>query len=159
MWSIMNTITFLFCKNRWFISSLIRIITIWDFSHVAIQIGENVYEAKAGEWVIRKPIGEWRNENFLAEKVTLQISSESYQKTEKSLIKHIGKRYDWRGALQHLLFFRLSPWRMWYWYCSEYAMLPLEVMDMGKISELISPHRLYERVKYLEIAQKKKCIY
>jgi hypothetical protein len=48
---------------------------------------------------------------------------------------------------------------MWYWYCSEYAMLPLEVMDMGKISELISPHRLYERVKYLEIAQKKKCIY
>jgi hypothetical protein len=45
----------------------------------------------------------------LADKVTLQISTDSYQKAEKALLKHIGKRYDWRGALQHLLFFRLSP--------------------------------------------------
>lgn len=55
---------------------------------------------------------DWRAQNYLADVLPVDVNDDDAQIVEDFLYKQIGKKYDWRGALQFTAFFRFKPQRM-----------------------------------------------
>lgn len=141
-------ITYHFCSSSSFISILIRFLTHGKYSHVAIWINWWVYEALEGVWVRRLAYEDRRAQSYLIESLSLDITKEESEMLDNWLFNQIWKKYDWRGVLQFVSFFRFKPQKMGYWYCSEIAMGTFEKLWLWPVTELIAPHRFYERAKY-----------
>lgn len=102
-------ITFLFCKNRGWMSMAIRTVTMGDYSHVAIKLGDDVYEAHTKKGVHKQTYQERRDDNYLRTHVDIEVDDNEYNLVQRALSKQLGKKYDRRGVLQHLVLFRLRP--------------------------------------------------
>lgn len=119
-----------FCKSNDLGGFLIRLFLFSRWNHVAIQVGDVVYEATAFQGVIRTPKRQWS----WHEVETVELGQEGNSAAQKFLEAQLGKDYDWMALIA--LPFRRKWQAPHKWFCSELAAKALEVagVDMpGRI--------------------------
>lgn len=90
---------------------MIRTFTMGDYSHVAVQLGDHVYEAHTKKGVHKQTYDQRRDNNYRARCIDIEVDDNEYNLVQRALTKQLGKKYDRRGVLQHLVLFRLRPGR------------------------------------------------
>lgn len=133
---------------RWtrFFSRLIQWRTFSQFSHVSIQIGDKIYEAKEWEWVIAT-VAKKDPPKSLVDTLEYNLPTKTAEQAERWLKTQIWKKYDYLGILMFI-------WRpRGYeidnkWFCSELgAMFLYRVWIIEKPKMLLSPWALYLLLK------------
>lgn len=130
-----------FYKGRHPFSYIIRLRTFSAYSHVAIQIGDIIYEAKEGAGVVMS-IAKKKKPESLVKTVTIDVLPETLQKGIDWVKKQEGKKYDYWAIL---LFSGLPrPYEVDdSWFCSELASVFLyKIGKLKKPKILLSPGAL-----------------
>jgi uncharacterized protein YycO len=108
----------LFCRGHGFLAALVRWQTWGKYSHVAVQIGDWIYEAVPPR--VRKVEASkynWKGVDIFTTYLQGKSNQSFEQLLEEALTKELGKRYDYCGVLRFLP--RQSAQNPNRWFCSE----------------------------------------
>ncbi|MDX1532664.1 MAG: hypothetical protein R3230_00500 [Nitrosopumilaceae archaeon] len=131
-----------FCKSNGIAGLIIRFFTFSKWNHVAIQIGDNVYEAT--------PLGVKRIPNYgfmqgWSRVTTINLEGLDESAAKKFLDKQLGKPYDWLALVA--LPFRKSWQSSKRWFCSE--LVSQALIHAGVREFKIDPWRITPRDLWL----------
>lgn len=105
-----------FVRDKSLVSRVIRFMTLSEFSHVAVQISGDIWEARMSEGVERTTLYEFRERHPVT--VTRQVWVDTACATNW-LNRQVRKRYDWGGLFG---FIAQRDWQnQQAWFCSELA--------------------------------------
>lgn len=105
-----------FVRDNSLVSRVIRFFTLSEFSHVAIQISSDIWEATMMEGVTRTTLAEFRDKYPVT--VTRKIWVDTACATG-FLNRQVRKKYDWGGLFG---FIAQRDWQnQQAWFCSELA--------------------------------------
>lgn len=119
-----------FCKSKDIGGFLIRLITFSRWNHVAIQVGDVVYEAVAFKGVIRTPKSSWSWHRV----ETVALGPDGNSVAQKFLEAQLGKDYDWMALIA--LPFRRKWQEPHKWFCSELAAKALQLAGVDILSRI-----------------------
>jgi len=108
-------VTVHFCKSEDLGGRILRLFLMSKWNHVAIQVGDNVYEAVSWGGVIRRPYRKFAAAWRRVSSVDIDVA-ESFPLI-KFLDWQVGKPYDWKAILAFP--FRGSWQSREAWFCSE----------------------------------------
>ena len=94
----------LFKKNKSFISKAVEVVTGCDVTHSAVLYDGDLYDASE----LRGDFGRAKIKKLKNRKVEVYNLGASDQIMQTWLIKHGGKKYDYSGVLQWVLFWSLG---------------------------------------------------
>lgn len=146
-------INFHFYRGLSFISKIIKWRTRGIYSHVAIEIDNNVYEAWEKYGVV-KASSTLENHTHKTPIDTIEINTKEIvaQNFKLFLEAQINKKYDWRAIISFIGSKNIQDKNRWF--CSELANMFFVFEQKQQIkthSELISPQRFFERLKFYKI--------
>jgi len=140
------------------ISKLIRLFSQGEFNHTSVEIGGNVYEARAHlpSWlarflnkflafdcfkeygVIKTPVHSWDNSTVVGSR-TLKIDPQQELLVEGWLNQQVGKKYDTLGVLSFV--WALTREKKGKWFCGEYNYVALmKALNIEVYNQRKSPH-------------------
>lgn len=108
----------LFCRGHGLLAALVRWQTWGKYSHVAVQIGDWIYEAVPPR--VRKVHAmnyDWKGVDVFSTYLQGTSNPSFEQLLEEALAKEVGKRYDYCGVLRFLP--RWKSQNSNRWFCSE----------------------------------------
>lgn len=140
----MTYVEFLFYEGgRDWMSKATRWLTQANYTHVAIRIGETVYESLSGRGVIRHKQAQYENLRSTIRIATPDWLASDYQ---SALESQVGRGYDYAGIASFAFPFVKQDRKRWY--CSELASLYFELAGIERRGLVVSPQRFYERARY-----------
>lgn len=149
-----------FYKSKTFIARLIKYFSKGEFSHVAIEINGNTYQALGGRifgtnGVVMSPYkASYHRGSNKAEITTVDASFlcedwDILHPVNKELVAYlnerVGLKYDVKGVLSFI--FRFVRGKEHSFYCSELAIRSIEIWTGKKYDLKYSPTAIFELVK------------
>lgn len=135
----------IFCKSNDIGGFLIRLFTLSKWNHVAIQVGDYVYESLYPQGVVKTHIDNYKPWD---EQEAVDISIEDSLKLYEFLQAQLGKSYDKKAIIAFP--FRASWHNAEQWFCSELVAEALLLFSSYKIDEKssrVTPGDLYKIFK------------
>lgn len=131
----------LFTSSDSLVSHLIRRITWHDFSHVAIQIDETVWECNHRDGCIRIPLDQWMQEHAAQTVTSIDIWLDDVTEVAHRLNSRVGEGYNWTNLL--LFPFNIDSDQQHKLICSQY--IAWAINYKGKFFNHHKYHRLAPR--------------
>lgn len=133
-------ITIHFCKSENLGGRILRLFLMSKWNHVAIQIGNTVYESVSGSGVVkRRPVDFAKAWDRIS---SVEVDASSQLALLRFLNDQVGKPYDWRAILAFP--FRGSWQDRSGWFCSELVYEALRVGG-GLVSDRLPANRVTPR--------------
>lgn len=143
----------LFFKGSSFLSRCIQWRTYSPYSHVAVRIGDEIYEALMDKWVVCTHADQQSPES-LTDVIEIEISDYRLAQWLKFLIWEIGNKYDFWG----IFWFLGRPKNRSLdhsWFCSELVWEFLYTCEeMERLQYPLSPWDLFKHLYALQISKK-----
>lgn len=133
-------VTIHFCKSDDLGGRILRLFLMSRWNHVAIQVGNAVYESVAGRGVIKRSPAQFSNAWDKVSSVEVVVADQLSML--RFLNDQVGMPYDWRAILAFP--FRGGWHNSTGWFCSELVFEALRVGG-GLIPERIPPNRITPR--------------
>ena len=112
------------CKGSGFFSKAIKWQTRSDYSHVAINLQGNVYEAKEGKGVLRTTTKAWTYKDPVTF-CPLILDPEQIDQMLTFLKAQVGKKYNWSDVFRFVSRKQERRKKAKVWFCSELAFVAL----------------------------------
>lgn len=137
----MNTVKIIFAKSNTLGGLIIRLGTMSHENHVAIQIGDDVYDTRFSKGVLKTSRKDF-NSHWNETDTYIVTPDCSVDMARSFLDAQVGRRYDWRAIIAMPL--RLNWQHHEDWFCSELVAAALNQMGFNFpiSSNRISPRDL-----------------
>ena len=133
-------VTVHFCKSEDLGGRTLRLFLMSKWNHVAIQVGDAVYEAVSWGGVIRRPYSQFAKSWHRVASVEVEVAEPLT--LYKFLSMQLGKPYDWKAILAFP--FRGSWQSHEAWFCSELVYEALVVCG-GMLPDRLPSNRVTPR--------------
>jgi len=133
-------VTVHFCKSEDLGGRILRLFLMSKWNHVAIQVGDAVYEAVSWGGVIRRPYSQFAKSWHRVASVEVEVAEPLT--LYKFLSMQLGKPYDWKAILAFP--FRGSWQSHEAWFCSELVYEALVVCG-GMLPDRLPSNRVTPR--------------
>lgn len=141
-------VTIHFCKSENLGGRILRLFLMSKWNHVAIQVGDSVYESVSGPGVIRRPFSAFAKSWDRVSSVEVDISEVT--RMLHFLNEQLGKPYDWKAIFAFP--FRGSWEDRNAWFCSELVYEAVKEGE-GSLPDRMPANRITPRDLWVAIPQ------